>query len=147
MGLTVELILRKRYLIIWKIYSTQNKNPFQILITWKVYSVQLNANLTKELYNLQDFPKPNLLRESKLATNVFDSTLGNEFPFLVRQVAVLSQTLEPQNILGLQLPTFVTQTTRISTCTCQTVTKIERSRRGSRNTEIPNIKVHCRISS
>lgn len=59
----------------------------------------------------------------------------------------LPKLQESPNILGLQLPAIVTQTTRVSTCTCQTVTKIERSRRGSRNTEIPNIKVHCRISS
>lgn len=54
---------------------------------------------------------------------------------------------ESQHILGLPLPAFVTHTARVSTCTCQTVTKIERSRRGSRNTEIPNIKVHRRVSS
>lgn len=35
----------------------------------------------------------------------------------------------------------------LSTCTCQTVTKIEWWSWGSGNTEIPNIKIHCRISS
>lgn len=44
-GLTAELI-RWKYLIIWKVYSTQNNNPFQVLITSMVYSIQLNANLT-----------------------------------------------------------------------------------------------------
>lgn len=43
---------------------------------------------------MQEFPKPNLLRQSKLDTNVFDSTLGDEFSFLIRQVTVLSQTRE-----------------------------------------------------
>lgn len=31
----------KRYLIIWKTYSTQNKNPLQFHITRKVYSTQM----------------------------------------------------------------------------------------------------------
>lgn len=64
MGLSVKLVLWTRYLIIWKTYSTRNNNPSQI-ITWELHSVQLNANLTKEHYNLQDFPNLNLLRQSK----------------------------------------------------------------------------------
>ena len=45
-----NLHFEKRYLIIWKTYSTQNKNPLQFHITRKVHSTQSNANLTKEYY-------------------------------------------------------------------------------------------------
>lgn len=43
-----------------KIISIPNSYHF------KLYSVQLNTNLKKEHCNLQDFPKPNILWQSKL---------------------------------------------------------------------------------
>lgn len=39
-----------------------------------------------------------------------------------------------------------TRISALSTCACQTVTKIERRSGGSGNTEIPNIKIHRGIS-
>lgn len=116
-------------ILIWKVHYFSIKCKFQSITTPKAFQIHT-------------------FKVAKAWHNVFETESANTFPFFIDQSVTLSQTLGTMTIfLDSSLQHWLHIRPAISTCACQTVTKIERSRRGGRNTEIPNIKVHCRISS